>query len=639
MSPPLESDTGASKAAPKKGATGPEALIGVTISDRYRIDKLLGEGGMGAVYQAEHAHMRKRLAIKVLHPEMSRMPEIVARFEREAMAASHIEHPNVATATDFGKLEDGSFFLVLEFIEGQSLRDLIAKGPLKWKRALHIVRQIASGLSRAHALGIVHRDLKPENVMLVERDGDPDFVKVLDFGIAKVPVGEISPESKGGPVLTQLGMVYGTPEYMAPEQALGQEVDARADLYSVGVMLYEMLAGVRPYEHESKVTLLGMHVTAKIPKVADKAPQVIVPPEVDEIVHTLLAKESSKRYASAKELQDAIEGVIGKPTIPPPPPPPRASAAALARFDEVLSKVESTLPLDAVPLATTKRNKLYAIAAIVAGVSVVGVILFAIVMSALFGGKDDVGPAGSASASGSAPTVASAPKKPEAPKTFSPDDVTALEQRTQKGEAAAVIALLEPFAKQHPDRADVHKALCHAYAASADKPSMLREAIAWAALDAAGLAADEKTVGALRGAALDKETQDDAFDALESKLGAVGPDVLWELAWGASPPAPPAASARAKKSLAKPEVRKKASDALAVTMDIKSAPSICDAKAKLFPEAKRVGDARTITVLAPYQNLRGCGFLKLSDCWPCLRAGDDSLGKTIAAIQARTSKQ
>ena len=150
---------------------GPESLVGVVVAGRYRVERLVGEGGMGAVYQAEHVLMRKRFALKVLHPEMGRLPEVVARFEREAMAAAHIEHPNVAGATDFGKLEDGSFFLVLEYVEGSSLRDAVAKGRLELGRALSVTRQIAGALSRAHALGIVHRDLKPENIMLVERDG------------------------------------------------------------------------------------------------------------------------------------------------------------------------------------------------------------------------------------------------------------------------------------------------------------------------------------------------------------------------------------------------------------------------------------------------------------------------------------
>src|SRR3954469_18857753 len=177
--------------------------IGTLLADRYRIDALVGEGGMGKVYSAEHVLMRKRLAVKVLRRELTSVSEVVARFEREAMAAGNIEHPNVAAATDFGKLPDGAVFLVLEFVSGRSLRDEIAHGPFAVDRALHVARQIAAALTVAHLQGIVHRDLKPENVMLVEKNGDPDFVKVLDFGIAKVPIGEIPGGSKTGNPITK----------------------------------------------------------------------------------------------------------------------------------------------------------------------------------------------------------------------------------------------------------------------------------------------------------------------------------------------------------------------------------------------------------------------------------------------------
>ncbi|MDF2694950.1 MAG: Serine/threonine protein kinase PrkC, regulator of stationary phase, partial [Labilithrix sp.] len=342
MAGPADDKPNAPTATPKgltpKGSVrppakpGPKTIIGTMISDRYKIERLLGEGGMGAVYQAEHTLMRKRMAIKVLHPEMTRLPEVVARFEREAMAAAHIDHPHVVTATDFGKLEDGSFFLALEFVEGKSLREVIALGRLELGRALHIARQIAAALSRAHALKIVHRDLKPENVMLVEREGDPDFVKVLDFGIAKVQIGEltagdVSGAGPGQPVLTQAGMVYGTPEYMAPEQALGQPVDARADLYALGCITYEMLCGVRPFDAESKVALLGMQVTAPVPAMATKAPDANIPPEVEALVKRLLAKEASERLGDARELIEGITVVLGQlvatgkidPVYAPPP--------------------------------------------------------------------------------------------------------------------------------------------------------------------------------------------------------------------------------------------------------------------------------------------------------------------------------
>jgi serine/threonine protein kinase len=158
--------------------------VGTTISGRYQVEKQLGEGGMGAVYLVQHTAMRKRFALKVLNSKTAQLPEMVARFEREAMAAAHVEHPNITVAVDFGKTDDGALYLVLEYLEGQRLRDAIA-GPLELRRALHIARQIASALERSHELGVIHRDLKPENIMLVSRQGDRDFVKVLDFGLAK----------------------------------------------------------------------------------------------------------------------------------------------------------------------------------------------------------------------------------------------------------------------------------------------------------------------------------------------------------------------------------------------------------------------------------------------------------------------
>src|SRR5450755_566635 len=291
---------------PRAGDVDPR--IGTLLADRYRIDALVGEGGMGKVYSAEHVLMRKRLAVKVLRRELTCVPEVVARFEREAMAAGNIEHPNVAAATDFGKLPDGAVFLVLEFVSGHSLRDEIARGSFEVERALHITRQIASALSAAHLQGIVHRDLKPENVMLVEKGGDPDFVKVLDFGIAKVPIGEA--ELKGGGPLTKAGMVFGTPEYMAPEQALGQNVDGRADLYALGVILFEMLSGVRPFTSQSSVGILGQQLSKPPPTFLERAPGLLVPPSAEQITHKLLQREAAERYASAPELGQAIDALL-----------------------------------------------------------------------------------------------------------------------------------------------------------------------------------------------------------------------------------------------------------------------------------------------------------------------------------------
>lgn len=305
MAPPT---TSGSDSGP--GGVGADERVGTILSDRYRLDSLLGEGGMGKVYAAEHVMMRKRLAVKVLHRELTAVPEVVARFEREAMAAANIDHPNVAAATDFGKLGDGSVFLVLEFVQGRNLRDEIAKGPMGIERALSIARQIGAGLAAAHALEIVHRDLKPENVMLIEKAGDPDFVKVLDFGIAKVPIGEQSGDGKGKPI-TKVGMVFGTPEYMAPEQALGQNVDARADVYALGVILYEMLAGVRPFSSKSPVGILGQQLSKNPPSVAERVPGLFVPPAVENLLQHLLAREASERVQTASEAVAAIDALLG----------------------------------------------------------------------------------------------------------------------------------------------------------------------------------------------------------------------------------------------------------------------------------------------------------------------------------------
>src|SRR5688572_28112006 len=191
--------------APAQGSEPPASAgasrLGQVISGRYLIKELIGEGGMGAVYLAEHTHMRKRVALKLLHAEMSNNEEVLARFRREAEAAAHVEHPNIVAATDFGQTDDGAFFLVLEFVDGVSLRRRLADGPLDTARALHIGRQIALALECAHEAGIVHRDLKPENVMLVAKDGDPDFVKVLDFGVARFD----RPSGATAELLTQAG--------------------------------------------------------------------------------------------------------------------------------------------------------------------------------------------------------------------------------------------------------------------------------------------------------------------------------------------------------------------------------------------------------------------------------------------------
>ena len=284
------------------GAPVTDPFIGVTVGGRYRIAGRIGIGGMGAVYRAEHTMMRRDLAIKVLLPELSGKEEFARRFEREAESASRLAHPNIIAVTDFGHTNEGSLFLVMEFLAGESLSAAISGGPMPLPRALNILRQMLRGLEHAHAAGVIHRDLKPENIMLVERDGKRDVVKILDFGIAKVT----QPQS-GGEALTQAGVIFGTPEYLSPEQALGEAVDARADIYAAGVIFYEMLAGRRPFESEDKVKIISMHLSHAPPRVRDVNPTVDCPAPLEQVIMQTLDKSRENRFATATAFLRALD--------------------------------------------------------------------------------------------------------------------------------------------------------------------------------------------------------------------------------------------------------------------------------------------------------------------------------------------
>ncbi len=290
------------------GAPVTDPFIGTVVGERYRIVSRIGVGGMGAVYRAEHTMMRRDLAIKVLLPELGGKEEFARRFEREAESASRLDHPNIITVTDFGRTADGALFLVMEYLAGESLTHAISGGPMPLARALHIIRQILRALDHAHAAGVVHRDLKPDNIMLVERDGQPDVVKILDFGIAKVT----EPQS-GREALTQAGVIFGTPEYLSPEQALGEPVDARADVYAAGVILYEMLAGRRPFESDDKVKIISMHLAHAPPRVRDLNASVDLAVPLEQAILQALEKSREHRFASAAAFLQALEDAEAVP--------------------------------------------------------------------------------------------------------------------------------------------------------------------------------------------------------------------------------------------------------------------------------------------------------------------------------------
>ncbi len=271
-----------------------DRIVGSTIDGRYVIQKVLGEGGMGVVYLARHALIDKLVALKALRSDLSSDKEITTRFLNEAQAASRIGSPHIVDISDFGVLPGGSAYFVMEYLRGESLADRQARlGVFSVRGTIHIGKQVAQALAAAHDAGIVHRDMKPDNVMLIDRGGDPDFVKVLDFGIAKV--------NSQATRLTRAGSVFGTPQYMSPEQAAGVPVDHRSDIYALGIMLYEMLKGGVPFTGDNVMNILSHHMFHPPPPLRDGS-RSDLPPELESIVMKCLAKKASERYISMGEL-------------------------------------------------------------------------------------------------------------------------------------------------------------------------------------------------------------------------------------------------------------------------------------------------------------------------------------------------
>jgi len=282
-----------------------DAYLGKVIQGRYKVLERLGEGGMGVVYIAEHVEIEKKVALKVLRDDFSKRPEVVERFRQEARSASKIGHPHIVDVTDFGQLDDGGVYFVMEYLVGGGLDDLIRGVNIELERAVPIVDQIARALKAAHEMGIVHRDLKPENIFLIERDGNQDFVKVLDFGIAK-----ISDRDADGQRLTKTGMIFGTPEYMSPEQAAGKALDHRVDVYALGCIMFEMFTGRVPYDGDSFMAVLTQHMFEPIPLIEEVNPETDVPQSVMAVVYKAMAKNVEDRYADMDALREDLERAL-----------------------------------------------------------------------------------------------------------------------------------------------------------------------------------------------------------------------------------------------------------------------------------------------------------------------------------------
>lgn len=590
-----------------------DPLIGTVLADRYRVDRLIGEGAMGRVYRAEHVLMRKTVALKVLHPQLMTVPEIVQRFEREARAAAQVEHPHVAGATDFGKLADGGIYLVLEFVEGVPLSQAIEAGPLNVGRVLNIAHQVTSALAAAHDKGIVHRDLKPDNLLLLQGGEEVDFIKVLDFGIAKVP-----PEvNEGEKPTAQMGMVYGTPEYMAPEQALGQDVDGRADLYSLGVVMYEMLTGRRPYLGPA-VGLLGQQLSSPLPKMSVAA-KVNVPFAVEELVSDLLVPDANRRPENAALvlsrlevlLNDLEEGRLQEPR----------GALHSASSEEITTRVEPVVEHSPRPevAAASRANRAGRTALLTLLFGTAGVAV-AIVLVGIFLG-DGTPPA---------PKVLEL-SEPPPPVLEDPevevDILPRIEQAREEG-----IEALQKLSQELPTEGRVNAELSLALAKSKRYEEAVDAARVALALDP-NLNENAKIAGALFRSAQSPKASAATFRLLKGPMGPAGVGIIYDLArtedvstW---------VKLQADAALNDEEVRQAAGPSLVLILDLESTTT-CQEIQPLVGRAALVGDKRVLPLLKKYQATVGCGPAKQEDCYPCLR-GDDSLTTAIQTIEQRVS--
>ncbi len=612
-----------------RGDEAGDPLIGQILAERYRVTRLLGSGGMGAVYRAEHVHMRKAVALKVLHREMTAMPEVVARFEREAVAAARIEHPNVAGALDFGQLEDGAFYLVLEYIEGHSLSAALdAEGPFSPLRAVHIARQVAEALAAAHEAGVVHRDLKPDNIMLVDRDGDVDFAKVLDFGIAKLRTDE----GDGQKALTQIGSVFGTPEYMSPEQAMGEPVDARSDLYALGMILYEMLVGQTAFASGELIAVLAKHMTAPPPPLPGHVPKA-----VRDLTMRLLRKEPEARVQTAQELGALLRALEleWSPRRPGSAPDGGFSRRASGRSAgagslgalvgrtarrtmTVARTAQRALPAllrREVPVAG-RPVPLWWVAAPLTALSMVVTLSLASAPA-----KED------SSLADQARRLAAAVLEPELP---------ALIAKARSGDREALADLRRRA--ESSGSAEQWLALGKGYAMIAHRAASVEAYGRAAELDLA-LREDQELLVEFRAAMEASESSAEAMEIAVRSLGSTGADLIDAVVRdGARDKELAEVVSQGRKLMGEERFREAASPALLVALDLEAAKTCSDYKA-LIERALEHGDQRSVRKLTPLGATRGCGFLGLRDCYSCLRGRDVPLRAATEAAKGQAAPE
>ncbi|MCU1277609.1 MAG: serine/threonine protein kinase with repeat, partial [bacterium] len=294
--------------APVIALAASDPMLGKTIAERYHLVEKIGQGGSGTIYRGEHTTLKKRVAVKVLHAQLSTDDTALERFRREATTVAELDNDHILQVIDFGRTDDNRLFFAMEFLEGEPLTKTIERErQLTIDRSVDILTQTCEGLIEAHRLGYIHRDLRPRNVFLVNRRGRADFVKVLDFGLAKL----ILPDAEAKQ--TAMGMTFGDPRYMSPEQARGEKLDPRSDIYSLGAIAFEMLTGSPPYTGSGTFEILQQHLDAPVPKVRDRRSDC--PAWLDAVVQRALAKKPDGRFASVDKLVEALRAQAGSSSV------------------------------------------------------------------------------------------------------------------------------------------------------------------------------------------------------------------------------------------------------------------------------------------------------------------------------------
>jgi eukaryotic-like serine/threonine-protein kinase len=375
------------------------------LNGQFQILQKIGSGGMGAVYKALQPQMNRMVGVKILHPKLANRKDLVSRFRREARAMSQLTHPNTVKVFLYGELDDGSLYIIMEFLEGKNLNQTVrAEGPFPLQRALPILVQACGALDEAHKAGIIHRDLKPENIFLVQSGPLRDFPKLLDFGLAKVGERQMRP---GSIILTQDGMVFGTPEFMSPEQAQGKPLTPASDVYSLAIILYEVLTGKLPFDAKTAMDHIQLHVTTPPIPINGRVPGKTFPPLLEAIINRALAKRVEDRFASAADfgaamtcvLQGATElprelgAVVSPPAGPPPPSAPahlapvRTAPMAAVHGPQALAPAVGALtapgPPPSAPVRDGSRANVAFLAAVALAFLLLGIALAVLVMKLL----------------------------------------------------------------------------------------------------------------------------------------------------------------------------------------------------------------------------------------------------------------